>query len=83
MEKRPVRPTLPATFKMKRGGTMKVLLEVEYEPADRSVGIMQSSYYPSGSAWVETNKGYKNMDWIFSHSTGEPVIEEPQPYDFY
>jgi hypothetical protein len=83
MEKGPIRPTLPATFKMKRGGTIKVLLEVGYEPADRSVGIMQESYYPDGSAWTETNKGYRNMDWVFDHSIDDPIIDIPEPYDFY
>lgn len=80
MQKRPMRPTLPATFTMKRGGKMTVLLEVGYEPPDQSVGIMQENYYPDRSAWIETKSGYRNMDWIFDHSNSDPEIEIPQNF---
>lgn len=83
MRKQPKGKILPATFKMKRGGTIQVLLEVYHEPADPSVGIMQETYRPDGSAWIESKKGYRNMDWIFEQTVGEPDIELPEPCDFY
>ena len=60
---------IPATFEMKRGGTIEAVIECYIEPADPYTGIMSRQLYMDGSAWIETKKGYRNVDWLFNQGT--------------